>query len=173
MNSTQQNNPLHGVTLETILNELVNCYGWDSLGQQINVRCFIYQPSMVTSLKFLRRTPWAREKVESLYLAMLRQKPVPRVLAVATDIAQAPLAQEHSKAEPAATAAIMTYEEHLDEVTTLLVELYDMVDDAAIQRVMKAQADDFFSGHDDNPAICTLDRAHQDAKTLFKKYPPS
>lgn len=64
----------------------------------------------------------------------------------------------------------MTYEEHLDEVTTLLTEEYGMDDEAAIQMVMRAQADDFFSGHDDDPSICTLERAHQDAATVFKKY---
>lgn len=64
----------------------------------------------------------------------------------------------------------MTYEEYLDEVTTLITEKYDMSDAAAIQMVMRAQADDFFSGHDDDTSICTLDRAHQDAKTVFKKY---
>jgi hypothetical protein len=64
----------------------------------------------------------------------------------------------------------MSYEEHLDEVTTLIVEKYDIGDEAAIQMVMRAQADDFFSGHDDNPAICTLDRAHKDAKAVFAKY---
>ncbi len=65
---------------------------------------------------------------------------------------------------------IMTYEEHLDEVTTLITEKYGMSDDAAIQMVMRAQADDFFTGHDDDPSICTLDRAHQDAKNVFAKY---
>lgn len=64
----------------------------------------------------------------------------------------------------------MTYEEHLDEVTTLITEKYDIGDDAAIKMVMRAQADDFFTGHDDDPAICTLDRAHLDAKAVFKKY---
>ena len=64
----------------------------------------------------------------------------------------------------------MTYEEHLDEVATLLTEIYDMEDDAAIQMVMRAQADDFFSGHDDAPSICTLERAHQDAVAVFKTY---
>lgn len=64
----------------------------------------------------------------------------------------------------------MTYEEHLDEVATLITEKYDMSDEAAIQMVMRAQEDEFFSGHDDDPSICTLDRAHQDAKTVFKKY---
>lgn len=64
----------------------------------------------------------------------------------------------------------MTYEEHLDEVSTLLTEAYNLSDEAAIQMVMRAQADDFFSGHDDDPSICTLDRAHRDAKIVFKKY---
>lgn len=65
----------------------------------------------------------------------------------------------------------MTYEEFLDEVTTLITEKYDLDDEEAIERVMRAQADDFFSGHDDDPSICTLDRAHQDAKTVFMTYP--
>ena len=64
----------------------------------------------------------------------------------------------------------MTYEEHLDEVTTLITEKYDISDEAAIKMVMRAQSDDFFTGHDDDPAICTLDRAHLDAKAIFKKY---
>ena len=64
----------------------------------------------------------------------------------------------------------MTYEDFLDEVTTLITEKYDIADEAAIQMVMRAQADDFFSGHDDDPSICTLDRARQDAKTVFKQY---
>lgn len=64
----------------------------------------------------------------------------------------------------------MTYEEFLDEVTTLITEKYDASDEEAIRMVMRAQADDFFSGHDDDPSICTLDRAHKDAKIVFKKY---
>ncbi|MDT3670264.1 MAG: hypothetical protein ROZ37_08005 [Aromatoleum sp.] len=64
----------------------------------------------------------------------------------------------------------MTYEEHLDEVTTLITEKYDVEDDVAIAIVMRAQADGYFSGHDDDPSICTLDRAHQDARTVFKQY---
>ena len=64
----------------------------------------------------------------------------------------------------------MTYEEHLDEVTTLIFEKYDVTEQKAIQIVMRAQADDFFSGHDDNPSICTLDRANLDARAVFKKY---
>lgn len=65
--------PLHGVTLETMLGQLVATYGWDGLGQRIAIRCFTQDPSLPSSLKFLRRTPWARAKVESLYLYMLRQ----------------------------------------------------------------------------------------------------
>jgi len=64
----QPRNPLHGVTLERLLNELVSFYGWAELGRRINVRCFTHEPSIASSLKFLRRTPWAREQVESLYI---------------------------------------------------------------------------------------------------------
>lgn len=67
-------------------------------------------------------------------------------------------------------SASMSYEDHLNEVTTLIYEIYDQEEDAAIQMVMRAQADDFFSGHDDDPSICTLARAQQDAKAVFKKY---
>ena len=71
MKAVQPNNPLHGITLERLLNELVNCYGWPALGRQIDIRCFTHDPSISSSLKFLRRTPWARERVESLYIDML------------------------------------------------------------------------------------------------------
>jgi len=64
----QANNPLHGVTLEMILTRLVAHYGWQELGAMINIKCFNQDPSIKSSLKFLRRTPWAREKVERLYL---------------------------------------------------------------------------------------------------------
>ena len=64
--------PLHGLTLEAIVTALVAHYGWESLGERIPVRCFQLDPSIASSLKFLRRTPWARAKVESLYLFMLR-----------------------------------------------------------------------------------------------------
>jgi uncharacterized protein (DUF2132 family) len=64
----QTNNPLHGVTLETILTELVAHYGWEQLGQRIKINCFIANPSMKSSLTFLRKTPWARTKVEDLFL---------------------------------------------------------------------------------------------------------
>lgn len=69
MSEKQANNPLHGLTLETILNRLVATYGWAELGQIIDIRCFNLDPSIASSLKFLRRTPWAREKVEALYVS--------------------------------------------------------------------------------------------------------
>jgi uncharacterized protein (DUF2132 family) len=72
--NTQARNPLHGITLEQMLNELVAHFGWPELGQQINIRCFTSDPSIASSLKFLRKTPWAREKVESLYLFMRREQ---------------------------------------------------------------------------------------------------
>lgn len=70
MKEPQPNNPLHGVTLEQLLNELVEFYGWHQLGQKINIRCFTHEPSIASSLKFLRRTAWARQRTESLYLDM-------------------------------------------------------------------------------------------------------
>jgi len=72
MTEQQRRNPLHGITLEMILNQLVTHYGWDELGRQINIRCFTHDPSLTSSLKFLRRNHWAREKVESLYVYMVR-----------------------------------------------------------------------------------------------------
>lgn len=70
--SPRPRDPLHGMTLEAIVTALVAHYGWDGLGERIPVRCFTSDPSMGSSLKFLRKTPWAREKVEALYLFMLR-----------------------------------------------------------------------------------------------------
>jgi uncharacterized protein (DUF2132 family) len=71
---TQPRNPLHGLTLEALLNELVAHYGWAGLAERIQLRCFSIEPSISSSLKVLRKTPWAREKVESLYLFMLRER---------------------------------------------------------------------------------------------------
>ncbi len=68
----QKNNPLHGIKLEDMLNRLVDEYGWEELGREINIRCFTIDPSIKSSLAFLRKTPWAREKVEQLYLWMIR-----------------------------------------------------------------------------------------------------
>jgi len=70
----QSNDPLHGITLERILNILVEQYGWDQLGKRINIRCFNYDPSVKSSLKFLRKTPWARKKVEDLYIVLQRKQ---------------------------------------------------------------------------------------------------
>lgn len=70
----QRHNPLHGLTLEAIVTALQAHYGWTGLGEQIPIRCFNVDPSVNSSLKFLRKTPWAREKVESLYLFMLREQ---------------------------------------------------------------------------------------------------
>jgi len=72
MTEQQSRNPLHGITLEMILNQLVSRYGWEELGRQINIRCFTHDPSVASSLKFLRRNLWARKKVESLYLYTIR-----------------------------------------------------------------------------------------------------
>lgn len=75
MKAIQPNNPLHGVTLEQLLNELVAFHGWQALAREIPIRCFTHDPSVGSSLKFLRRTPWARARVESLYIAMLSRRP--------------------------------------------------------------------------------------------------
>ena len=68
MSTSQPNNPLHGITLEMILTRLVDHYGWERLGRNIKINCFAKSPSIKSSLKFLRKTPWARNKVETLYL---------------------------------------------------------------------------------------------------------
>ena len=70
----QPRNPLHGVTLEAMLVELVDHYGWDGLGERVAINSFRNDPSIASSLKFLRKTPWAREKVESLYLFLRRER---------------------------------------------------------------------------------------------------
>lgn len=64
------NDPLHGVTLQQIISRLVELYGWDELGKRIEIKCFNLDPSLSSSLKFLRKTPWARKKVEALYLSV-------------------------------------------------------------------------------------------------------
>ncbi|MDX1426699.1 MAG: VF530 family protein [Salegentibacter mishustinae] len=71
MKSQQPNNPLHGVKLADILEFLVTRYGWEEMGKRINIKCFTQDPSIKSSLKFLRKTPWARTKVEQLYLDSL------------------------------------------------------------------------------------------------------
>jgi len=74
MKQEQANNPLHGITLEMMMNQLVEHYGWEGLEQEININCFKNNPGIKSSLTFLRKTPWAREKVEKLYLRMIRKK---------------------------------------------------------------------------------------------------
>lgn len=72
--NVQTNNPLHGKTLEMIVNELVAFYGWEQLGRNIRIRCFNENPDVKSSLKFLRKTPWARKQVEDLYLEVIARK---------------------------------------------------------------------------------------------------
>ncbi|WP_051603265.1 VF530 family DNA-binding protein [Simplicispira psychrophila] len=93
--AAQPRNPLHGLTLQAMVEGLANYFGWQELGERIPVRCFQSDPSVASSLKFLRKTPWAREKVESLYLFMLRDQ---RRYAAA-----APAAAPSTSAPPAAT----------------------------------------------------------------------
>ena len=71
MTQPQPNNPLHGLTLERMLNALVERLGWAEMGRRVDIRCFNHEPSIASSLKFLRRTPWAREQVETLYLDLV------------------------------------------------------------------------------------------------------
>lgn len=71
---TQKNNPLHGITLEQLLTHLVEQYGWEYLDEQIRINCFKFDPSIKSSLTFLRKTPWARTKVENLYLYLKRKE---------------------------------------------------------------------------------------------------
>lgn len=73
MTERQSKDPLHGITLEMILPRLVELHGWEKLGRLIRIRCFNYDPSIKSSLQFLRRTPWARNKVEALYLRHKRE----------------------------------------------------------------------------------------------------
>jgi uncharacterized protein (DUF2132 family) len=73
-NDEHKNNPMHGIKLQQILEELEERYGWELLGQLININCFHYDPSINSCLKFLRKTPWARAKVEELYLQILIER---------------------------------------------------------------------------------------------------
>jgi uncharacterized protein (DUF2132 family) len=74
MTTPQPRNPLHGITLEAMVTDLVAFFGWEELGQRIPIRCFTFDPSVPSSLKFLRKTPWARAKVEGLYLFVQRER---------------------------------------------------------------------------------------------------
>jgi len=81
--SKQINNPLHGITLQNLLTELVDVYGWEYLAEQVEIRCFMFDPSIKSSLKFLRKTQWARDKVEAIYLSLLDEKSEGKVLSKA------------------------------------------------------------------------------------------
>jgi uncharacterized protein (DUF2132 family) len=74
MSKDQPNNPLHGVTLEMVITRLADRYGWDGLAQRIDINCFKSDPSVKSSLKFFRKTPWARDKVESLYISTFEEQ---------------------------------------------------------------------------------------------------
>jgi len=76
MSNPQPNNPLHGITLEQVVTRLEKRYGWEYLARNININCFKSNPSVKSSLKFLRRTPWARDKVEALYVAAFANSPL-------------------------------------------------------------------------------------------------
>lgn len=91
---TQTNNPLHGITLETIITQLVEHYGWEELGARIKIRCFTEDPSIKSSLRFLRKTDWAREKVEYLYLKT-NKLPLPAAKSI-----QAPTKEPSKKSAP-------------------------------------------------------------------------
>jgi uncharacterized protein (DUF2132 family) len=73
MAEEQKNNPLHGLTLETVVVRLVEAYGWEELGEHVRINCFVSNPSVQSSLKFLRKTPWARTQVENFYLYSIRK----------------------------------------------------------------------------------------------------
>ena len=79
MSSEQPNNPLHGVTLEAMLKHLVREIGWDGMARRVEIRCFMFEPTITSSLRFLRRTPWARQKVEETYLDNLPPARAPKV----------------------------------------------------------------------------------------------
>jgi len=73
MSNEHSNNPLHGITLKIMMTELVEHYGWETLAEFVNINCLKFDPSINSCLKFLRKTPWAREKIEKVYLAMKKK----------------------------------------------------------------------------------------------------
>ncbi|MGI2092035.1 VF530 family DNA-binding protein [Shewanella oncorhynchi] len=95
-NMNQSNNPLHGIKLETIITYLVEKYGWEELGERINIRCFTHDPSIKSSLRFLRKTEWARDKVEYLYLRA-NKLPLPPPKADSSQAAKKPAAKVATK----------------------------------------------------------------------------
>lgn len=107
---SQANNPLHGIKLETIVTELVEKYGWDELGSRINIRCFNDNPSVKSSLKFLRKTEWARDKVEYLWLKVNKLPlPPPKVYdadKVSTKTSPKPATKPASSAQAQSTPGV-------------------------------------------------------------------
>ncbi|MBW3533351.1 VF530 family DNA-binding protein [Shewanella oncorhynchi] len=95
-NMNQSNNPLHSIKLETIITYLVEKYGWEELGERINIRCFTHDPSIKSSLRFLRKTEWARDKVEYLYLRA-NKLPLPPPKADSSQAAKKPAAKIATK----------------------------------------------------------------------------
>ncbi|MGI2152677.1 VF530 family DNA-binding protein [Shewanella oncorhynchi] len=95
-NMNQSNNPLHGIKLETIITYLVEKYGWEELGERINIRCFTHDPSIKSSLRFLRKTEWARDKVEYLYIRA-NKLPLPPPKADSSQAAKKPAAKVATK----------------------------------------------------------------------------
>lgn len=104
MSDPQPNNPLHGITLEQVVTRLEKRYGWEYLARNININCFKSNPSVKSSLKFLRRTPWARDKVEALYVAAFANSPL-EVSVAATETAPVAQGDTYSDATPAASSA--------------------------------------------------------------------
>lgn len=86
MTTSQHNNPLHGVTLQLILDTLVAQLGWDKMAETVNINCFKSEPSIKSSLKFLRKTPWAREQVEQLYLTKIAKQPHAKTTTTRDDV---------------------------------------------------------------------------------------
>lgn len=105
MGPDQPNNPLHGVTLQAIVEALVERHGWDGLAERVPVRCFTHDPSLTSSLKFLRKTPWARAKVEALYLEVSRTRKRNQRRA-AMRAHRAGLDAQHEPVEPAPSEAL-------------------------------------------------------------------
>ncbi|MGI2095560.1 VF530 family DNA-binding protein [Shewanella glacialipiscicola] len=95
-NMNQSNDPLHGIKLETIITYLVERYGWENLGERINIRCFTHDPSIKSSLQFLRKNDWARDKVEYLYLRA-NKLPLPPTQAETKQAAKKPTAKPKPK----------------------------------------------------------------------------
>lgn len=93
----QKNNPLHGLTLQTILETLVSELGFEKMGLEIKVNCFTSDPSIKSSLKFLRKTPWAREKVEQLYLSVTENSAAPKANTTTSDFVWPDLTKKQSK----------------------------------------------------------------------------